>query len=515
MRENPLVLVVLDGFGNSSSQTGNAIALAKKPNLDSLRQNYPHTLLQASGETVGLDWGEAGNSEVGHLTLGAGRVVKHYLSLINASISNGEFFKNKTLLTAVISAKQNKAKLHLIGLLTSGSVHASLKHLFALLEFAKKSNIEKVYLHLFLDGKDSGLKESVELLKKLEKEIASLAGETKQIKIATVIGRDYAMDRNNHWENTQTAYELLVNGNGEKTKNFSEIIAYYHQEGLTDNKIPQMVADDLTAPLVASGDSLIFFNFREDSMRQLVRTLADHDFNSFAKNNPPNLYIATFTEYLNNDNLHPVFSSLKIKNNLAEWLSAQKKTQLHIAESEKYAHVTFFFNGLQDKIYEGETDLILESPADLTTNPRMRALDIIEKTVEELNNDRYDFILMNLANADMLSHTGNIHVVAKGIEYIDQAVGLIYQAVRRKNGTMVVTADHGNAESLVYGLSGEKETKHNLNPVPFYLMADRFQGRTMPENISGILADVAPTVLELMGLPKPSEMTGKSLLKNL
>ncbi|MDP3697801.1 MAG: 2,3-bisphosphoglycerate-independent phosphoglycerate mutase [Candidatus Taylorbacteria bacterium] len=511
MNKPPLVLVIIDGFGHNPNQTGNAIALAKKPNLDFLSQNYPHTLLQASGQTVGLDWGEAGNSEVGHLTLGAGRVVKHYLSIINESIGNGEFFKNKHLLTAAINAKQNKAKLHLAGLLTSGSVHASLKHLLALVEFVKKTNIGKVFLHLFLDGKDSGLKESIDLLKKLEKEI----GESEQIKIATIIGRDYAMDRNNHWDKTKTAFELIADGHGEKTGNFLQAISVYHQDGLTDDKIPPLVSADLDSPLIADGDSLVFFNFREDSMRQLVRAFADANFEMFSKNSPSNLYIATFTEYLNNANIHQVFDSLEIKNNLAEWLSTHQKVQLHIAESEKYAHATFFFNGLKDKIYEGETDLLLESPTDLAENPQMRALDIAGKVVEEMKNDRYDFILINFANADILSHLGNIQVVAKGIEYIDEAIGMIYQEMNKKGGAMIVTSDHGNAETLAYGLSGERETKHNLNPVRIYLIADQFQGKSMPDDISGILADVAPTILELMDLPIPSEMTGESLLKNL
>ena len=510
MNKKPLVLVIIDGFGYNSSQTGNAIFLAKKPNLDFLAQNYPHTLLQASGPMVGLDWGEAGNSEVGHLTLGAGRIVKHYLSLINESISNGGFFTNKTLLTAGIHARQNQAKLHLAGLLTSGSVHASFKHLAALIEFVKKTNLEQVYLHLFLDGKDSGLKESISLLEKLEKEISS-----SKVKIATVIGRDYAMDRSNHWENTKMAYELMVNGQGGKTEDFLQSIKGFHQDGRTDEKIPPLAAFDLNTPLISNGDSVIFFNFREDSMRQLVRAFADPDFDSFAKNNPANLYLATFTHYLHNMNLHPLFDSLKIKNNLAEYLSMQSKIQLHIAESEKYAHATFFFNGLRDEVYEGETDLLLESPADLPSNPQMRALDIAQKVREELDNDRYDFILINLANADMLSHTGNIQVVAKGIEFVDQAIGLIYEKALEKNGTLIITADHGNAESLIYGLTGEKETKHNLNPVPFYLISEQFKNKIMTEEVMGILADVAPTVLELMELPLPSEMTGKSLLKNL
>lgn len=508
--KSPVVLVIIDGFGYSANKIGNAIALAQKPNLDVLTQNYPYTLLQASGQMVGLDWGEPGNSEVGHMTLGAGRIVKHYLSLINESINSGDFFQNKTLLTAAIHAKQNKTKLHLAGLLTSGSVHASFKHLVALLDFVKKTNLENVYLHLFLDGKDSGLKESVDLLKRLEKELIV----SENIKIATVIGRDYAMDRNNHWEFTKQAYELMVEGKGEKVSSFLEEVAHQHQEGLTDSKIPPLVNASLEAPLISSGDSIIFFNFREDSMRQLVRAFRPGAEVGFPLSSiPENLYLVTFTKYLDGDNIYPLLEPLQIKNNLAEYLSGQGKTQLHIAESEKYAHATFFFNGLKDKVYDGETDLLLESPKDLAAEPAMRAMDIAKKVAEELDQDRYDFILINFANADMLSHTGNIQIVVKGIEAVDEAIRLLYEKVKEKNGTMVITADHGNAESLVYSLSGEKETKHNTNPVPLCLVADRFQNKKMSEEVTGMLADVAPTVLELMGLPKPPEMTGESLLK--
>lgn len=508
MDKKPLALVVIDGFGYNNSLTGNAIAMAKRPSLDFFEQNYPYTLLQASSNVVGLDWGEPGNSEVGHLTIGAGRTVRHYLPIINEAIANKTFFSNKTLLTAISYAKTNNSKLHILGLLTSGSVHAYFKHLVALIEAVKKTNIPEVYLHLFTDGKDSGTRESLELLKKLD---AELENQT-QIKIATIIGRDFAMDRNNDWGKTKQAYELTVNGVGSQTRDFVNSLEQYHAKGITDEKIPATVLADLNMPLISDGDALIFFNFREDSIKQLVRPFVEDGFSSFPVKAIPDLFVAAFTKYLDSHGLQSFVEPIRVKNNLAEWLSVNQKTQLHIAESEKYAHVTLFFNGLENKVYEGETDFFLESPKDLANSPEMRSRDIAEKVIEELKRDFYDFFIINFANADMLSHTGNIQLVSKGIEKVDEAIGEIYREMQKRGGTLMITSDHGNAESLVYGLTGETETKHNLNPVPFYLVADKFQNKTLPKDVSGILSDVAPTILGLMDLPVPPEMSGKNLL---
>lgn len=507
-------MIVIDGFGYSEHKIGNAVAMAKKPNLDFFQENYPHTLLQASGTAVGLEWGEPGNSEVGHLSLGAGRIFKHYLPIINSAINDKSFFSNKTLLEAVRnvnpSAGGKNSKLHILGLLTSGSVHAYLKHLMALIDLVKKENVKNVYLHLFTDGKDSGIKESASLLKKVQGEISGY----ENIKVATIIGRDFAMNRTNEWEKTKQAYELVVEGKGNKTADIGKALDDYHKNGITDESIPPTVLEGLSQPLISDGDSLIFFNFREDSIRQLVRAVIEDNFTFFNRTLPKDIFVITLTKYLENAKLHYLFEPIKTSNNLAEWLSLQGKTQLHIAESEKYAHVTIFFNGLENKVYDGETDLFLESPHKLASSPEMRAKDIALKVIEEMKREHYDFFLINFANADMLSHLGNIDLVAKGIEKVDESIGLIFEEIKKQNGTMIITSDHGNAESLTYGISGERETKHNLNPVPFYLVSEKFQGRGLDgEEISGVLPDVAPTILEIMGLPTPPEMTGQSLLK--
>ena len=511
MSKKPIVLIVIDGFGYSKQKIGNAAAMAKTPNLDFFKENFPHTLLQASGTAVGLEWGEPGNSEVGHLALGAGRIFRNYLPIINSSIADGSFFSKQALLDAAKNVKQKNSKFHILGLLTSGSVHAHFKHLLALVDFAKKNKIANVYLHLFTDGKDSGTRESSVLIKKLQKEI-----EGTDIKIASLMGRDFAMNRANDWQKTKQAYELVVNGQGNQTENFQEALENYHQSGITDESIPPAVLAGSALPLISEGDSLVFFNFREDSIRQLVRAFAEENFLFFEKQPLGGLFIATFTKYLDSPRIHHLFEPIKMENSLAEWLSLKGKTQLHIAESEKYAHVTIFFNGLENKVYDGETDLFIESPKNLADFPQMKSKEIAEKVVEELKRQHYDFVLANFANADMLAHLGNIDLVVKGIEKIDEALGLIYEEVKKQDGVLIITSDHGNAESLVYSVTGERETKHNLNPVPFYLISDKFQGPSLyNEAISGILPDVAPTILEIMELPTPAEMDGRSLISKL
>lgn len=503
MSYNPLLLTIIDGFGFSQDKKGNAIAMAKKPNLDFFEKNYPHTLLQASGTAVGLEWGEPGNSEVGHLAIGGGRYFKHYLPIINSAINSGNFFSNEILLKAVQNAKARNSKLHIVGLLTSGSVHANFKHLSALIDFVKKQEVKDVYLHLFTDGKDSGVKESRQLLSKLQSEIKGM----ENIKIATIMGRDFAMNRTNDWQKTNQAHDLIVNGTGSETEDFQKTLEGYHSQGITDELISPTVLAGLPKPLVSAGDSLVFFNFREDSMKQLAKSFADAE----------DLFVVSFTKYFEDSKINHIFEPIKMDRGLAEWLSLKGKKQLHIAESEKYAHVTYFFNGLENRVYDGETDLFLESPKELAKAPEMRSMDIAQKVVEELKREHYDFFVINFANADLLSHLGNIDLVVKGIEKVDGAIGLIFEEIKRLGGTMVVTSDHGNAESLVYSITGERETKHNLNPVPFFLISPSFQGRPLDKlsknEISGVLPDIAPTILEIMGLDVPSEMDGSSLLK--
>lgn len=506
----PVILVVIDGFGYSESTAGNAVALAQKPTLNYFQQNFPHTLLQTSGPAVGLEWGESGNSEVGHLSLGAGRIVKQYPSIINESINRGGFFQNPTLVKTLLAIGKGGGKLHLAGLLTSGSVHAYFKHLIALIEMAQKFTIPQIFLHLFLDGKDSGPKEGLALLRKLKSQIDSVS-----VRVATLIGRNFAMERNNDWEKTRQTYELITEGAGRQVADWETAISEHYQNGLTDENFPPSVLKDLTCPLLAPSDGLIFFNFREDSMRQISHAFVDPDFSFFKRKDKYKIFLVSLTRYFDTPFMPHVFEPVLIKNNLAEWLSVQGLKQLHIAESEKYAHVTLFFNGLSDRVFEGETDFFLPSPPDLASNPAMKSQEIAQKVIEELRRGYYQFYLVNFANADLIAHLGNINLVAKGIEYVDSALGQIYEEAKKQDAVLIVTSDHGNSETLTYGTSGEKETRHNISPVPFCLVGSQFEKRSLPFEVSGILPDVAPTVLEILNIAPPAEMTGRSLLKLL
>ena len=512
----PVLLTILDGWGHSTQRTGNAILNANTPTLNEITANYPSLLLQASGSAVGMTHGESGNSEVGHLTLGAGRIIFQYLTRINKAISMGDFFSNPSLAEAAEHIKASGGTLHIAGLLTSGAVHAHFDHLVALVKFANDNNL-KHKLHLFFDGRDSGLKEGGSTLKRLSDEIGGLEN------LATVIGRDFAMDRNSNWNLTEAAYNLLVNGVGLPAQDIFTSIEEYYRQNITDGAIPATV---VSSQLIKDGDALVFFNFREDSMRQLLRVFIEPGFDIFLKKVPENLYIATMTRYLDPPAgglaAHVLFPPPEVKNCLSEVLSTNGKNHLHIAETEKYAHVTFFFNGLNNKPFDGETDLFIESIENPMTHPEMRAMDIAQKVVEEMDRDYYDVFVINFANGDMLAHLGALEPTVKGVEAVDRALAVLKQKVLEKDGIMLITADHGNAESMIYKGTGERETRHDDNPVPFHLVAREYEKARSPEEIgrsfaeaSGILADVAPTVLELMSLPKPEEMTGDSLLASL
>ena len=507
----PLILTILDGWGYSKQKHGNAILNAQTPNLNKIRDNYPSLLLQASGKAAGMTWGEPGNSEVGHLTIGAGRVIFQYLSRINKAITTGEFFENEVLKRAIGHVKANDSTLHLAGLLTSGSVHSYLSHLFALIDLAAKNQVRNVKVHIFTDGKDSGLKEGAILIKKVQDYLAKagLGG------IATIIGRDYAMDRNKNWDYTNKTYDLMVRGAGERVQDILKKIEELYDSGTTDSKLPAMLLDEQGT--VKENDALVFFNFREDSMRQIAKSFIETEFEIFPVERFQNLFVVGMTQYLEDSRLNVAFSIPEIKNGLAEVLSLNGKTQFHIAETEKYAHVTYFFNCLNNEPYDGETDVFIESLKNHLENPAMKAPDITDKIIEHVKADRYDFYVINFANADVLSHMGNFEATIKGVEAIDGQIGRLLDAVLEKDGTMLITADHGNAEALLYQLTGEKETKHNDNPIPFYLVSKQFEGPRSDETpqINGLLADVAPTVLALMGIEKPEEMNGESLLGQL
>jgi len=512
----PIVLTILDGWGYSPQKHGNAILYAQTPFVNLVQRNYPSLLLQASGRAVGMTWGEAGNSEVGHLTLGAGRTIFQYLSRINKAISDDSFYQNETLLGAVNHAKENYSTLHIAGLLTSGSVHAHISHLLALIDLAAKNNFPNIRLHLFTDGKDSGLKESPLLIKKFQDH----ASKTGIGVITTLIGRDYAMDRAKNWSSTKKAYDLLVRGAGEETDDILQRVETNYQIGYFDSNLPPLITDKQGT--IKDGDALIFFNFREDSMRQLTRSFLEEDFQIFPVEKFSNLYVVAMTQYLEDPRLKVAFPLPEIKNSLTEVLALNGKTQLHIAESEKYAHATYFFNGLNNTPYPGETDIFIESLKNHTLNPEMRAAEIARKITDYVNRDQYDFYVINFANPDVLAHTGNLEATIRGIEAIDGALKSITETVLNKDGIILITADHGNAESMVYESLGEKKSRHEESPVPFYLIDKQLQRNREFEEIeksfsqvSGILSDVAPTILELMGISKPEEMTGDSLLNLL
>lgn len=511
----PVVLTILDGWGYSTQKVGNAIMNARKPNMDFIMANYPGLLLQASGKAVGLTWGETGNSEVGHLTIGAGRIISQYLSRINKAIETGEFFSNPSLAEAVSHIQQNNSKLHLIGLLTSGSVHAYFNHILALADFSKRHNLKNVKLHLFTDAKDSGLKEGKILLAKLMEYLQNYS----DIKIATIIGRDFSMDRNNNWDLTEKAYNLITGGNGEKTDNPIEKLEEYYTQGLHDNKIPPLLVDP--AGLIENKDAVVFFNFREDSIRQLTRCFIDKNFDFFKRKTLENLLIVAMTPYLESPDLLTIFPAPEVPNSLAEVLATNNKKQLHIAETEKYAHVTFFFNCLKSKPLSGESDIFIKSTKKPEIEPEMMANEILAKVIEELNRDFYDFIVVNFANADIVAHSGNLKQTVRGVETVDVCVGKLKEAVFQKDGILIITADHGNAESLTSRV-GEEESKHNISPVPFFIVVKEYERPRTEDEISknfsgssGIIADVAPTILQIMGIPQPAEMTGESLFKVL
>ena len=524
----PVVLVVLDGFGVSSQARGNAIHAAAKPNLDRIESRYPFTTLQASGAAVGLPWGESGNSEVGHLTMGAGRAIYHHLPRIIVAVEDGSFFANPAFLHVIEHVKERSSALHLLGLVSSGSVHSYLDHLYALLELVSRSGVERAYLHVITDGKDAPPEEAAKFLPQFEERLAQ---KHPTITIASLLGRFYAMDRDEKWERIQSCYELLTEGKGNTFKDPAGYISGSYARGITDEFIEPAYRDGPpaggghSAGRIRDGDGLIIFNFREDSMREITEAFAKETFDAFERTRMPDLKIATMTEYEKNlPGVEAAFPPLAISLPLGRILSLAGKTQLHIAESEKYAHVTYFFNGGMEKPFPDEERILVPSLGvpHFDEHPEMKAPEITKRILERIG--EYDFMLANYANADMVGHTGNFDAARQAIEALDHAVGELMPAVLEKGGALIITGDHGNAEQKIHPQSGEPITEHTTNPVPFYLVAKPFelpQARSAAEIAArkkepgGILSDVAPTILELMQLSQPPEMTGKSLLPAL
>ena len=510
MSKKPTVLMILDGYGLNDTCEANAVCEAKTPVMDQLKSQCPFVKGNASGMAVGLPEGQMGNSEVGHLNMGAGRIVYQELTRITKEIQDGDFFKNEALLAAVNNAKENNSSLHFIGLLSDGGVHSHITHLYGLLELAKRAGLEKVYVHCFLDGRDtppaSG-KGYIESLQEKMKEIG--VGE-----IGVVSGRYYAMDRDNRWDRVKMAYDALTKGEGVKGTDAAEAVQDSYDADKTDEFVLPTVIEKEGKPVavVQDKDSVVFFNFRPDRAREITRAFCDDDFKGFDREKKLNLTYVCFTDYDETiQNKLVAFHKQEIKNTFGEYLAAHNMTQARIAETEKYAHVTFFFNGGVEEPNEGEERILVKSPkvATYDLKPEMSAYEVCDKLVEAIKSDKYDVIIINFANPDMVGHTGVEAAAIKAVEAVDECVGKAVEALKEVDGQMFICADHGNAEQLVDYETGEPFTAHTTNPVPFILVnAD--PSYTLREG--GCLADIIPTLIELMGMEQPAEMTGKSLL---
>ena len=506
--KKPLALIIMDGFGQRKETEGNAIAAAKHPNLDRLWATCPHTQIGASGMDVGLPDGQMGNSEVGHTNMGAGRIVYQELTRITKSIEDGEYLSNPALLHAMENAKKPGAALHLMGLLSDGGVHSHIHHLFGLIEMAKKMGVEKVYIHCFMDGRDVPPTSGAEYIEELQKELEK----TGVGKIATVSGRYYAMDRDNRWERVVKAYDAMVNGEGVKAPDPAAMMRQSYADGVTDEFIvPAVVTEGAE---VKSGDSVIFFNFRPDRARELTRTLVDPDFAGFERKKGffPLTYICMTQYDATMPNVEVAYAPQSLANTFGEYISKNGLTQLRIAETEKYAHVTFFFNGGVEAPYPGEDRALIPSPkvATYDLQPEMSAYLVTDEVVKRIRSGKYDVIILNYANCDMVGHTGVFEAAVKAVEAVDTCLGRTLAAIEEMGGRAFVTADHGNADMMT-DEEGNPFTAHTTNPVPFIAVGFPEGTKLLPHG--GRLADIAPTMLQALGLPQPAEMTGRSMLE--
>jgi len=504
--KSKVFLIILDGYGLRAEERGNAVKLAATPFLHSMFERWRWTKLSASGRDVGLPCGQMGNSEVGHLNLGAGRVVFQEVTRIDHSIETGDFYNKPALISSTDFARHNGTGWHLMGLLSDGGVHSSLEHLFALLELAKRRGLKNVYLHAFMDGRDTSPHSGVNFIRRIEAQMKQLGIG----KIATVSGRYYAMDRDKRWDRTEKAYRLLVYGEGNEAGNAEGAIVKSYRSRITDEFIEPTVItnDDKPVGLVKYGDAVMFFNFRADRARQLARALADPSFTEFVRK-PLDVQLTTLTRYDEQFNYPVVFPPRSLDNILAEVLSKSGKRQFRVAETEKYAHVTYFFNGGQETAYPGEARALIASPkvATYDLQPEMSAQTVAERTLEALGED-FDFMLLNFANPDMVGHTGILNAATAALEALDPLVKQLVEKARQGGWTTFMTSDHGNCEQMI-DEDGGPHTAHTTNLVPFvFIPADGTEPVLRPQ---GILADVAPTILKVLGLPKPKEMEGESL----
>jgi len=508
--QKPIVLVVLDGWGLGKNETGNAIAQAKLPTIDELNNFYPHVALQASGISVGLPWEETGNSEVGHITLGAGRIIYQSMPRINMEIQSGEFFKNPAFLSAIGHAKKSGSSLHLMGLVSKGAAHSSMEHLYALLELAKKENFPKVFVHAFLDGRDSSPTSGVEAIQNLQKKMRDFGVG----KIASLCGRSIAMDRNNNWNQIEQAYNLLTEGAGASITDPIDYLKKSYAKKIYDEYIEPAFVDQDSR--IKEKDSVIFFNFREDRARQLTKAFVKKDFSQFKRKIIPDLDFVTMTDYEKGLPVKVAFPPIIVTDPLGKVLSENNLKQLRIAETEKFAHVTYFFNGGSEKPFPQEDRSIVDSQKidNYANAPEMKAAEITKKVLDNLN--KYDFILVNYANADMVGHTGDEKSAIKAVETIDACLARLIESVTKNNGALLVTADHGNVEEMKNNLNGKENTEHSKNPVPLWFITNENKKKRKEDfEVSGLLSDVAPTILDILKLKKPAEMTGESLLSLL
>ncbi len=516
MNKKPVVLVILDGYGLNEKTEGNAIANAKTPVMDRLMKEYPFVKGNASGMAVGLPDGQMGNSEVGHLNMGAGRIVYQELTRITKEIQDGTFFENPGLMEAVENCKKNNSALHMFGLLSDGGVHSHNTHLYGLLELAKRNGLEKVYVHAFLDGRDTPPASGKDFVAALEAEMEKIGVG----KVASVSGRYYAMDRDNNYDRVNKAYDALTKGVGVKATSATAGIQSSYDEGVTDEFVVPMVVEENGAPVavISDKDSVVFFNFRPDRAREITRSFCDNDFKGFDRNRLDIKFVC-FSDYDPTiPNKSVAFNKVEITNTFGEWLAAKGMKQARIAETEKYAHVTFFFNGGAEAPNEGEDRILVNSPKYIPTydkKPRMSAFTVCDKLSEAITakdeNGKafYDVIICNFANPDMVGHTGVLNSAIEAVEVIDKCVGEVVKLVEEVGGSMFICADHGNVEQLVDYETGEPFTAHTTNPVPFILVNGP-ENAKLAEN--GCLADIIPTLIDIMGEEQPKEMTGKSLL---
>ncbi len=508
-RPKPLVLIIMDGYGLRDEKKGNAIKQANTPNIDRLWNECPHTKLGASGLAVGLPDGQMGNSEVGHLNIGAGRTVYQDLTRISKSIEDGLFFNNEIFLNAIRYTKKEDKKLHLYGLLSDGGVHSHINHLFALLELAKKEGLEKVYIHAFLDGRDVAPESSIKYITMLQAKIDEIGvGQ-----IATVQGRYYAMDRDNRWERTEKAYRAMVYAEGPHNVDPIKLIQESYDKGISDEfVIPTVIVkvDGQPITTISSGDAVIFFNFRPDRAIQISQAFTNRNFQEFERgeNYPKNLYYVCLTQFSESIDSFVAYKPTNLDNTIGEVIKQNGLKQLRIAETEKYPHVTYFFSGGRENEYDGEIRILIPSPkvATYDLKPEMSADEITEALLKELDMDRYDVVILNYANCDMVGHSGKMLETIKAVETVDDNVGKIIDKINSKNGIAIITADHGNAD-LMSDTNGNPVTAHSTSLVPLIITK---QGLKLREG--GTLADIAPTMLELLGIDIPAEMTGRSLI---